>query len=335
MDKESDQASVSGTRASVKAKPKKRQPRDPKAPKLPLSSFMEFSILERPKIREEIGSQSIGEMGKILGQRWRNLSTEEKLPFEIKARENKMKYDQEKKVYEQDKADGNNDSAVSVADEVIVTSSSNCGEGSSTDETALSLDDIGFAKQKKYPWHPAFKVGVMSRGTRVKVQFFGTGQTSIVDAQNWICYSAQAESRIKSQELMKSVAFRNGLAELHTLRQRLMIDSASVTAPGIDFVPEVRARKFRKIDKDRLQKEEEENSRIFEQKMWYDKESNLWLCRDCDWQANVKHRAKCHARECGMRKVAKKRTHAKKFECSNANCDASFSLHKDLAKHYR
>ena len=30
-------------------KSRKRQPRDPNAPKLPLSSFMEFCILERPE----------------------------------------------------------------------------------------------------------------------------------------------------------------------------------------------------------------------------------------------------------------------------------------------
>ena len=270
-----------------------------------------------------------------MGQKWRCLSKEERLPYETRAKENKMKYDEEKKLYEQRKAACKEVASVNNEEVNVASTSGNNSDVSDKEQSILSLDDIGFAKQKKYSWHPAYKVGSMARGTRMKVQFFGTGQTSIVDSQNWVSYSVQAESRIKSKELMKSVAFRNGLTEMHSLRQKLMVDSANVTGSGIEFVPEVSARKFRRLDKVRLQREEEENSRILEQKMFYDQSSNMWQCKDCEWHDNVQHRAKCHARDCGKRKVTRQRNYSKKFECSSTNCEASFNLQKDLAIHYR
>ena len=207
MNQEKTSGSLSEPTTAVKSKTKKRRVKDPNAPKLPLTSYMEFSLRERPKILEDLGPKSTVDIGRELGLRWRSLTQEEKLPFELKAKENKTKYDLEKKLYkERKKTDRKEEtaSAVSGADDGTVTNSDN------SILPSLNATDLGFAKQKKYSWHPALKVGMLAKGTRVKVQFFGTGQTGIVDAKNWVTYSVKTESRIKSKELMKDVAFRNG-----------------------------------------------------------------------------------------------------------------------------
>ena len=58
------------------------------------------------------------------------------------------------------------------------------------------------------------------------------------------------------------MAFKKGLEQLRSLRAKLENSNEhNVTASGIEFVPEVSTRRFRKINKDDLQKEEEENFR--------------------------------------------------------------------------
>ena len=46
-----------------------------------------------------------------------------------------------------------------------------------TEDSVILLENLGFAKQSKYPWHPALKKGLLAKGSRVSVQFFGTGQS--------------------------------------------------------------------------------------------------------------------------------------------------------------
>ena len=48
--------------------------KDPNAPKMPLSSYLEFSKMERLKIREELGPLSMLEVGRELGTRWNSLT---------------------------------------------------------------------------------------------------------------------------------------------------------------------------------------------------------------------------------------------------------------------
>ena len=49
----------------------------------------------------------------------------------------------------------------------------------------IKLIDLGFAQQRGFSWHPALKVGLLARGTHVKVTFFGTGQSGTVDNSKW------------------------------------------------------------------------------------------------------------------------------------------------------
>ena len=202
---------------------------------------------------------------------------------------------------------------------------------------AIKLTDLGFAKQKKYPWHPALRIGVMAKGTRLKVQFFGTGQFGTVDKSKWLAFSEQVEDRIKTPNLMKAAAFKRGLEQMKSLRDKLKSgNGVSVTASGIEFIPQIGGRRFRSLNKDQLQKEEEENLRQMEKKMRQEEGSKTWKCRDCTWTGKYRHRAKLHARDCGQRKmIISKKSIKKKFECSNLKCELSFALRSQLLDHYR
>ena len=361
-------------REQVKKK-KMKKTKDPLAPKLPLSSYMEFSKEERAKVISDLGNISIGEVGRELGKRWQGLSKEEKDVFEKKAKENRDEYVKVKQTYEERKHDeenilpppnGDNSNEETLDPEPTnqadgSPSPNNCSapqtigsapqdvgsalhdDGSApqkneSDPQTIQIDDLGFAKQKQFAWHPALKIGDLAKGTRVKVQFFGTGETAIVDKSKWLVYSDRAEDRIKTPSLMKLAAFKKGLEQMKALRDKLKScgDGFPVTASGIEFVPRVGGRSFRRLNKDQLQKEEEENLRQMEKKMRQEVGSKLWKCRDCGWSGKFRLRAKAHARDCGQRKaVHTRKSNKKQFDCSKLNCELSFSLRSKLLEHYR
>ncbi|GAA5979303.1 hypothetical protein JCM11641_001988 [Rhodosporidiobolus odoratus] len=74
--------------------------KDPNAPKRPLSAYMIFTQDERPKLKEEQPDVKFGEVGKILGARWKELDADEKKPWEEKAKVAKAKYEKEKAAYD-------------------------------------------------------------------------------------------------------------------------------------------------------------------------------------------------------------------------------------------
>ncbi|CAO3592934.1 unnamed protein product [Absidia cylindrospora] len=63
----------------------KRQKKDPNAPKRGLSAYMFFSQANRNKVKEENPDATFGQLGKILGQKWKEMSDEEKKVREKKA----------------------------------------------------------------------------------------------------------------------------------------------------------------------------------------------------------------------------------------------------------
>ena len=190
--------------SKAKSKSKKKR-KDSFAPKLPLSSFMEFGKLERPKILAELGALPIAEVGRELGNRWRSLSKEEKKQFEEKSKENKLRYKKEKENRVQQglsdlinkSGDGNAGSPPEEGPggESSTTSPSSDPEAGTVEESegpsnarpsepdaeSVTLNDLGFAQQKRFPWHPAMKTGTLAKGTRIKVTMFGTGETVTVD----------------------------------------------------------------------------------------------------------------------------------------------------------
>jgi len=73
-----------------------RKGRDPTAPKRGLSAYMFFSQEHRKSVQTENPDAGFGEIGKILGERWKNMSDTEKTPYTKKAAVDKQRYENEK-----------------------------------------------------------------------------------------------------------------------------------------------------------------------------------------------------------------------------------------------
>ncbi|OAA67572.1 nucleosome binding protein [Cordyceps fumosorosea ARSEF 2679] len=78
---------------------KKRAKKDPNAPKRGLSAYMFFANEQRENVREENPDVTFGQVGKILGERWKALSEKQRAPYEAKAAADKKRYEDEKAAY--------------------------------------------------------------------------------------------------------------------------------------------------------------------------------------------------------------------------------------------
>ena len=85
-------------KAATKDKPR-RTKKDPNAPKRGLSAYMFFANEQRDNVREENPGVSFGQVGKILGERWKALSEKQRMPYEAKAAADKKRYEDEKQAY--------------------------------------------------------------------------------------------------------------------------------------------------------------------------------------------------------------------------------------------
>ncbi|KAF5094934.1 hypothetical protein D0Z03_001959 [Geotrichum reessii] len=83
----------------------RKKKKDPNAPKRSLSAYMFFASENRETVRSENPGIAFGQIGRILGERWRALSVEEKEPYEVKAANDKKRYESEKAQYAASKAD--------------------------------------------------------------------------------------------------------------------------------------------------------------------------------------------------------------------------------------
>ena len=94
---------VAAGKAPAKPKPPPKEPKgkkgkkkDPNAPKRGLSAFMFFSNAMRETIKAENPEASFGELGKIAGQKWKEMDDASKEPYLSKASEDKARYEREK-----------------------------------------------------------------------------------------------------------------------------------------------------------------------------------------------------------------------------------------------
>jgi len=76
-----------------------KRKKDPNAPKRGLSAYMFFANDQRDKVREDNPGIKFGEVGKLLGEKWKELSAKEKEPYEKKAKQDKERYEREKAEY--------------------------------------------------------------------------------------------------------------------------------------------------------------------------------------------------------------------------------------------
>ncbi|KAH6646689.1 nucleosome binding protein [Truncatella angustata] len=74
--------------------------RDPNAPKRGLSAYMFFANEQRENVRDENPGISFGQVGKILGERWKALNDKQRTPYEAKAAADKKRYEDEKAAYQ-------------------------------------------------------------------------------------------------------------------------------------------------------------------------------------------------------------------------------------------
>ncbi|KAI1759562.1 high mobility group box domain-containing protein [Hypoxylon sp. FL1150] len=65
-------------------------------PKRGLSAYMFFANEQRPNVRRENDGISFGQVGKILGERWKALDQDQKKPYEAMAAVDKKRYEDEK-----------------------------------------------------------------------------------------------------------------------------------------------------------------------------------------------------------------------------------------------
>ncbi|KAI5074178.1 hypothetical protein GOP47_0010139 [Adiantum capillus-veneris] len=89
---------------------KKRRKKDPNAPKRAMSSFMYFSQAEREVLKKTNPGLAFKEVGKVLGERWKKLSEEEKEPYENSAKLDKARYTKEMAEYKSGGQTGGNES---------------------------------------------------------------------------------------------------------------------------------------------------------------------------------------------------------------------------------
>ncbi|MCJ1424321.1 Non-histone chromosomal protein 6 [Sticta canariensis] len=76
-----------------------KKKKDPNAPKRGLSAYMFFANEQRDNVREENPGITFGQVGKVLGERWKALNMKQREPYEAKAKNDKQRYEDEKASY--------------------------------------------------------------------------------------------------------------------------------------------------------------------------------------------------------------------------------------------
>lgn len=84
----------------------RKKKKDPNAPKRSLSAYMFFANENRDSVRNENPGITFGQIGRLLGEKWKALSVEEKVPYEDKAQQDKKRYDNEMQIFKSNKQAG-------------------------------------------------------------------------------------------------------------------------------------------------------------------------------------------------------------------------------------
>jgi len=79
----------------------KRNPKkDPNAPKRAMSAYMMFVLDKRQEIKRQNPNASFGEIGEMVGNKWKAMSEAEKAPYMKQSEEDKARYLKEKQEYD-------------------------------------------------------------------------------------------------------------------------------------------------------------------------------------------------------------------------------------------
>lgn len=61
---------------------------------------MHFSSAKRPEVKENNPGIAFGDVGKKLGEMWKSLTADDKIPYDKLATKDKARYEKEKEAYE-------------------------------------------------------------------------------------------------------------------------------------------------------------------------------------------------------------------------------------------
>jgi len=98
MPKEATKSKARKTEKATASRSKAKK--DPNAPKRALSAYMFFSQDWRERIKAENPDAGFGEVGKLLGAKWKELDDSEKKPYIEQAARDKTRAENEKASYD-------------------------------------------------------------------------------------------------------------------------------------------------------------------------------------------------------------------------------------------
>eukprot|EP01023_Acetabularia_acetabulum_P027345 TRINITY_DN2588_c0_g1_i1.p4 TRINITY_DN2588_c0_g1~~TRINITY_DN2588_c0_g1_i1.p4 ORF type:complete len:117 (-),score=33.11 TRINITY_DN2588_c0_g1_i1:238-588(-) len=78
---------------------KQRARKDPDAPKKPMGAYMWFSKVKREEVKIKHPNKKVTDIGRILGEMWRNLTDDEKKEFQLMAEDDKKRYEKDIEEY--------------------------------------------------------------------------------------------------------------------------------------------------------------------------------------------------------------------------------------------
>ena len=93
--------SSSSSPVHIKKAKKGKKTRDPNKPKRSKNAFMFFSAAKRAEIKEANPDMKSTDISKELGNLWKDLSEDDKKPFELQAATEKEAYDKAMKAYKE------------------------------------------------------------------------------------------------------------------------------------------------------------------------------------------------------------------------------------------
>ena len=80
---------------------KEKKKKDEDKPKRPTTAFFYFSKAKREDVKKDLGTKSVTEVAKRLGELWRGMSSSQKEKFEALAKKDKKRYEKEMENYKQ------------------------------------------------------------------------------------------------------------------------------------------------------------------------------------------------------------------------------------------
>ena len=83
-----------------KKAPRQKKVKDPNAPKKGMTAFLHYAQAKRQLFKEEFPKLTHKQIISKLGETWNKLSAKEKEPFEEKAKQDKVRYEDQKADYE-------------------------------------------------------------------------------------------------------------------------------------------------------------------------------------------------------------------------------------------